>query len=84
MFLADQGDAEGARQHVARAVEVSPKNAPLRYQFAVLLMNQGRYADAVAQLQQTLVIEPRHPAAAAQLERARALLSERESRSPSP
>ena len=53
-----QGDSGSATAEYALAVELSPDDAALRYDYAMLLGNRGQYEEALAHLRKATEIEP--------------------------
>ena len=48
-----------AEEHLRRAVKWDPNSAPLRHELAIVLSQQGRARDAVAELETACKLEPR-------------------------
>ena len=56
----EQEDVEGAREMFDRVIAIRPEYAEGWNRRALLFFNDGKYDEAVADLQSTLVHEPRH------------------------
>jgi serine/threonine protein kinase/Tfp pilus assembly protein PilF len=59
-YLQRLGDAEGAKAARARAEQLRPSTARDHYLLATAFAHNGRYAEAVAQLDRALTLNPRH------------------------
>ena len=62
------GDPDGARAHYDRAIALDPRNERARYALALLLIAEGRAAEARKHLEAALALKPDFPAARAALE----------------
>ena len=58
--LQQQGNAEEANRHFARAVELQPGYVSARYNWGVALLDQGRAVDAIAQFEAAVRLAPGH------------------------
>lgn len=75
--LFDAGDWAGAARAYAALVEANPKAPPLRIRLGASLLRQGRYAEAVAVLDEVTKAGP-NPGALAWLARAQARLGKKD------
>jgi Tfp pilus assembly protein PilF len=55
-----QEDLEGARDAFDRAIAIQPDYAEVWNRRAVLFFNDGKYDEAIADLESAIVYEPRH------------------------
>ena len=58
--LQQQGRADAANVHFARAVDLQPRYVSARYNWGVALLNQGRAVEAIAQLETAVRLAPDH------------------------
>jgi Tetratricopeptide repeat len=62
LYLA-QGDLKRAREYLEYATHLAPDAPGPRYRLALVLLQQGRAADAVQNLRRVLILDPNHEAA---------------------
>ncbi|MBU6401156.1 MAG: tetratricopeptide repeat protein, partial [Verrucomicrobia bacterium] len=75
MTLEAAGRSAAALTHYSNAVSLQPENPDLHFRLGVALAKQGNRSDAIAQLRETLRLDPNHPGAREQLTRLEGLLS---------
>jgi Tfp pilus assembly protein PilF len=63
MVLGSSGDLPGAEQAFRQAVQREEGNAQYAYNLGLVLMRQGRAADAAEAFRRTLALQPRFGAA---------------------
>ncbi|HVR29983.1 MAG TPA: tetratricopeptide repeat protein [Thermoanaerobaculia bacterium] len=63
VILGRREDGDGAVRHLTRAVEIDPDHLPTRVLWARLVAQQGRRAEAIAELEQVLSIDAATPGA---------------------
>jgi TolB-like protein/Tfp pilus assembly protein PilF len=59
-FAGGTWDWEGAERHLKRALELSPGYATAHQWYAQLLMNRGRVAEGLAEIERALELDPFH------------------------
>jgi Flp pilus assembly protein TadD len=61
LSLGNDGQFEAAEQEFKRAIELGPSNAGAHYWYAMLLVALGRGAEALAEAERTLELDPFAP-----------------------
>jgi tetratricopeptide (TPR) repeat protein len=64
-----EADWRRADTHFDRALAIDPRSAVVRYWFGLVLMNQGRFADAFRELDRAAMLDPGSPVLVANLGR---------------
>jgi Tfp pilus assembly protein PilF len=57
-----------------RALQLSPKNAELHFNYGTFLLLEGRFDEAIRTLEEALRLDPRHPRAGRRLQQAKEML----------
>jgi tetratricopeptide (TPR) repeat protein len=66
LYLTEKRNEDAARWY-ARAIGIDPRNMSARCNLAGALANQGKYEEAVTELEAALRIDPNHPIATERL-----------------
>ena len=80
-ILARHGDAQEARDHFFRAVDLSPQSAELQFALGDFLMRRRRFDEAVTSLTKAVELNPDYAEAQERLREARQALPSRTGKS---